>query len=638
MRKRPSSLDSKLWENGGHEDSTRMSSSDSESTPVPSSGTQTTHQQHFQAPHDHRILIPSPPNSGKKQIGLDEDPLGMHHYCRWEGCTLHFLDGDELYKHICTDHITKRPRKKSRSRSFDLSAKESSTPTLYCKWENCSVSVQKRDHLTSHARIHIDAKPFECQYCTRKFKRPQDLKKHYRIHRESASTTDTVDSQLPYAQPSEGSEIGGIPRSIPGSIPGSVAGDAAGSASSAAGYSTKLGTPLGMQYAQGVALQTLGAPLSAIGGAPPMGAPYGSIPQGMPFGFSLGAPPGPHAVPMPVVGAHDKPEAALDAQTVQNETSVKQEALENVHLDQQQQEKHSDNNTPLNHALRGGTPLTLDAHTSPKQQNQPLSATPTPHSYPPSNFNSNYQQHMHHPSYIHQQPLQPTQFIFPYVEHGRHLGNWHPAYVTPHNEMNPMLASYPTSMGSHQGNSGQQTYFSGPEDVANPLEQLYGTSSSRPSDASEYQSLSSTTESEASFSHRRSSVSYESFPPRKPSVSFDSYHFRRGSPAHDGFRRSSVAFEGFPARQNSDMSYDSFGTRNSTTSHDSIGTSPNQMPQMFYGSRRPSLYDLNELSSGSYDPPPQLPTTPFPPGTICGAYGPDCQQVHSSPSQANNFQ
>ncbi|EIM23329.1 hypothetical protein WALSEDRAFT_15215, partial [Wallemia mellicola CBS 633.66] len=54
--------------------------------------------------------------------------------------------------------------------------------SLECKWQGCSVKVGKRDHMTSHIRVHVPLKPHKCSECSKQFKRPQDLKKHEKTH------------------------------------------------------------------------------------------------------------------------------------------------------------------------------------------------------------------------------------------------------------------------------------------------------------------------------------------------------------------------------------------------------------------------------------------------------------------------
>ena len=98
------------------------------------------------------------------------------------------IDGRDTDEHITTGHIGR---------------KSAGTLSLECHWAGCSSKATKRDHLTSHARVHIDLKPHSCevrrflrlllstsnprrrlQICSKSFKRPQDLKKHEKIHTE----------------------------------------------------------------------------------------------------------------------------------------------------------------------------------------------------------------------------------------------------------------------------------------------------------------------------------------------------------------------------------------------------------------------------------------------------------------------
>ncbi|CAB5216487.1 unnamed protein product [Rhizophagus irregularis] len=53
---------------------------------------------------------------------------------------------------------------------------------LSCHWDKCEVVTTKRDHITSHLRVHVPLKPHVCESCKKAFKRPQDLKKHEKIH------------------------------------------------------------------------------------------------------------------------------------------------------------------------------------------------------------------------------------------------------------------------------------------------------------------------------------------------------------------------------------------------------------------------------------------------------------------------
>lgn len=92
--------------------------------------------------------------------------------CLWKGCTLKYFDAEQLYTHLTNDHVGR---------------KSMGNLCLTCHWIHCNVSVVKRDHITSHLRVHIPLKPHRCSYCKKAFKRPQDLKKHEKIHTEGPS-------------------------------------------------------------------------------------------------------------------------------------------------------------------------------------------------------------------------------------------------------------------------------------------------------------------------------------------------------------------------------------------------------------------------------------------------------------------
>ncbi|KAI9570392.1 hypothetical protein HD554DRAFT_2085975 [Boletus coccyginus] len=83
--------------------------------------------------------------------------------CEWLGCDA------LLYVHLCNDHIGR---------------KSTNNLCLTCNWKDCSTSCAKRDHITSHLRVHTPLKPHICEICNKSFKRPQDLKKHEKIHTE----------------------------------------------------------------------------------------------------------------------------------------------------------------------------------------------------------------------------------------------------------------------------------------------------------------------------------------------------------------------------------------------------------------------------------------------------------------------
>ena len=71
-----------------------------------------------------------------------------------------------VQEHICDRHVGR---------------KSTNNLNLTCQWSSCRTTTVKRDHITSHIRVHVPLKPHKCEFCGKSFKRPQDLKKHVKV-------------------------------------------------------------------------------------------------------------------------------------------------------------------------------------------------------------------------------------------------------------------------------------------------------------------------------------------------------------------------------------------------------------------------------------------------------------------------
>lgn len=83
---------------------------------------------------------------------------------------------DELLTAFAQDHVCER----------HVGRKSTNNLNLTCQWGNCRTTTVKRDHITSHIRVHVPLKPHKCDFCGKAFKRPQDLKKHVKTHADDS--------------------------------------------------------------------------------------------------------------------------------------------------------------------------------------------------------------------------------------------------------------------------------------------------------------------------------------------------------------------------------------------------------------------------------------------------------------------
>ncbi|KAI1762499.1 hypothetical protein GGR53DRAFT_501302, partial [Hypoxylon sp. FL1150] len=102
--------------------------------------------------------------------------------CRWANCCEKFGAPDLLYEHLCEKHVGR---------------KSTNNLNLTCQWNACKTTTVKRDHITSHIRVHVPLKPHKCEFCGKTFKRPQDLKKHVKTHADDSVLVRSPDHHGP---------------------------------------------------------------------------------------------------------------------------------------------------------------------------------------------------------------------------------------------------------------------------------------------------------------------------------------------------------------------------------------------------------------------------------------------------------
>jgi len=128
--------------------------------------------------------LPQQPAAAAQPAAPNVNSAGENLQCQWQGCGERCTSPEALYEHVCERHVGR---------------KSTNNLNLTCAWGQCRTTTVKRDHITSHIRVHVPLKPHKCEFCGKAFKRPQDLKKHVKTHAD-----DSVIMRSPNLEPNGG--------------------------------------------------------------------------------------------------------------------------------------------------------------------------------------------------------------------------------------------------------------------------------------------------------------------------------------------------------------------------------------------------------------------------------------------------